>query len=621
MKKLLLFIPTLAISFVCVGIIIRQETSAQILEKTHRRTFTLQDEFVHVEESKETNITTLGYQIPFGSYEAFTIFYPIEDDPEAQEKQQLTLNSIKVTDINGNSLAFETQETDSRNIIVKVLFPQAVTYGFSQKINISYDSYGLLVKGGEVRDMYIPGFPENYQLTDADSTEQIFTTAIIPAQYGQINFVLPETPINVNSDGARVLDINFDQLVGNTTWVQIGSVQYFEFEFSQVLPQSSKFPFILNAVTMPIPRDVQSGPVTQEVFFTEITPNPFNLETDIDGNLIATFKVPANKENTITVKGYGILTFNSNFNLTNSGSIDDIPAELINNYTSEARFWEVNDPEIQRVAAELKGSSTDIFEITNKTYNFVINQIDYSFVKKSGLNERKGALETLQGGAAVCMEYSDLFIALMRAQGVPARAAFGYGYSSLDYEAQGEKRVNHQWAEVYLPAQDTWINVDTTWGDFGSTLLGGDLSHFYSHIASVDPETPSSTQISYLGVINNLPDKATRIEVAPKEIVPEDVSSHGKTQAEILGEYSIGGKSERMESLKLSVNYINSDFDSLIENLTGIQSEQFKTTIKVTLLLSPVILFVLIYILKRVIIKKNTGVTVVSITHEKKGTN
>src|SRR5688572_29175372 len=79
-------------------ILFKEQTSAQILEKTHRRTFTLQDEFVHVEESKETAITTFGYQVPFGSYEAFTIFYPIEDDPAVQDKIQKTLGSIKVTD-------------------------------------------------------------------------------------------------------------------------------------------------------------------------------------------------------------------------------------------------------------------------------------------------------------------------------------------------------------------------------------------------------------------------------------------------------------------------------------------------------------------------------------------
>ncbi|MDQ6986169.1 MAG: transglutaminase-like domain-containing protein, partial [Candidatus Dojkabacteria bacterium] len=202
-----------------------------------------------------------------------------------------------------------------------------------------------------------------------------------------------------------------------------------------------------------------------------------------------------------------------NFNINEATTILDIPTSLINKYTEPAEYWEVNDPQIMSTALDLKGTKTNTGEIVNQTYNFVVDRIDYSFVKKYGINERQGAKATLNGGAAVCMEYADLFITLMRAQGIPARAAYGYGYSSLDFESRSENRINHQWAEVYLPGLDTWINVDTTWGDFGTTLVGGDLNHFYSHVSSIDPNTPSLLQTSYFGNIGDIPEREMDIKL------------------------------------------------------------------------------------------------------------
>src|SRR5262249_16924543 len=129
-------------------------------------------------------------------------------------------------------------------------------------------------------------------------------------------------------------------------------------------------------------------------------------------------------------------------------------------------------------------------------YQYVVDKIDYSEVKRFGLNTRQGALKTLEGGAAVCMEYSDLFIALMRAEGVPARAAFGYGYDS---RATSGVDTAHQLAEAYIPKLGQWVGVDTTWGENGPAIIGGDLNHLYRHVAVVDPNTPAQVSVQFFG--------------------------------------------------------------------------------------------------------------------------
>jgi hypothetical protein len=125
-----------------------------------------------------------------------------------------------------------------------------------------------------------------------------------------------------------------------------------------------------------------------------------------------------------------------------------------------------------------------------------VNSIDYAKVDRFGLTKRQGAVATLRGGAAVCMEYSDLFIALMRAQGIPARAAYGYGYDTRESEIN---QIGHQWAEVYIPGVDEWVAVDVTWGESGQTLIGGDLNHLYTHIASSNPDQPPQVKARFYG--------------------------------------------------------------------------------------------------------------------------
>ena len=98
--------------------------------------------------------------------------------------------------------------------------------------------------------------------------------------------------------------------------------------------------------------------------------------------------------------------------------------------------------------------------------------------------ERLGALKSLQTPeAAICMEFTDLFIATARANGIPAREINGFAYTE-NPEIQPLSLVNdvlHAWPEYYDSQKGAWIPVDPTWGsttggvDYFSKL---DLRHF-----------------------------------------------------------------------------------------------------------------------------------------------
>jgi hypothetical protein len=74
----------------------------------------------------------------------------------------------------------------------------------------------------------------------------------------------------------------------------------------------------------------------------------------------------------------------------------------------------------------------------------------------NGQVDTQSALDTLQRKQGTCSEYANLFIALMRCQGIPARFVHGFVHGGM----------YHAWAEFYLEGAG-WIPVETQMGQVG----------------------------------------------------------------------------------------------------------------------------------------------------------
>lgn len=594
-KYLLTFIAVLAFFT-----LFSTKVDAAVIEKEYNRVYEAEDSSVKVSESKKITITQPALYIPAGSEESFIIFNPIEGDPNASEKVQKTLNSITVTDNLGRSLNYSSETTSGQNLLIKVRFPANVVFGSPYTLNLSYISYGLLIKSGAIRDMYIPAFSKDYIFENSNSKETVTTKAKIPQNFGEINFTAPEVGIAV--DGSFwVAEFSQDKLIGETGWIQIGKTQYYSFNLKQSYQASTSIPLPFNTYRIVIPRNIKSGSIDQKVFFTNISPEPSAVYKDLDGNLIAEFRVPANKSGDIIVEGYSTLDHLDDLDSSLSGNIADINTKDFQTDLASAKYWESSTIEIAQAAREIKGTETNVYKLVQKTYQYVVDKIDYSDVKKFGINERQGALKTLRGGAAVCMEYSDLFIALMRAMGIPARGAFGHGYSATDYTSTIDNTINHQWAEVYVPGMNSWIPVDTTWGENGPELIGGDLNHFYSHVASIDPDTPSTTEVSFYGFMN-VSARADIIEPVEKSYL--DTFTSSQTEEDLLNKYpKKSSPFDFVTNITDSIGLLTSTIDTKIDNtLTNyIDNAGLKSIVKLLIELSPVILLFVIFL---VLIKK-----------------
>src|SRR5690606_27458932 len=121
-------------------------------------------------------------------------------------------------------------------------------------------------------------------------------------------------------------------------------------------------------------------------------------------------------------------------------------------------FWPVNDPKIREIAQNLHSPK--------EVYDYVVNTFTYNYDRVGTTNQRLGALEALNApDNALCQEFTDTFITLARAAGIPAREINGYAYTQNTTlrPLSLVPETLHAWPEYYDYESKQWIPVDPTW--------------------------------------------------------------------------------------------------------------------------------------------------------------
>jgi transglutaminase-like putative cysteine protease len=167
----------------------------------------------------------------------------------------------------------------------------------------------------------------------------------------------------------------------------------------------------------------------------DLTANyPFQLNTDHYGNQVLHFtfeKLAPYASRIITIKA----------NLMVSPSANPIAAEPEAADLQPEKYIESDHPAIRRVAAKLQES--DAIKTINAVFRWVASHVRYS-----GYAARdRGALYALEQKKGDCTEYMDLFVALCRANGLPARRIGGY---ISPRNAVLKARDYHNWGEFYV---------------------------------------------------------------------------------------------------------------------------------------------------------------------------
>jgi transglutaminase-like putative cysteine protease len=143
----------------------------------------------------------------------------------------------------------------------------------------------------------------------------------------------------------------------------------------------------------------------------------------------------------------------------------DTESALYKEYTASAGNILVT-PEIEDAAREAVGDETNPYLAAKRIYDYVVDDITYSFMPHSALWPR-GKAESVyvhENRFGDCGAQSMYFSSLCRAVGIPARTTGGWQLFSGNF-------AGHFWAEFYVPGYG-WVPVDPTAADLADYVPG-----------------------------------------------------------------------------------------------------------------------------------------------------
>jgi hypothetical protein len=326
-------------------------------------------------------------------------------------------------------------------------------------------------------EMNYPGLSEKYQPKVNHSEEgysEVTTygvSVVVPAQYGEVSSIFPKPSSDYsNKEKSRVLLFGTKELLGNAVHVVVGNERFIKFTLKgNTYSTNNETPefiqdLLKNYIEVALPTQREGTETAgQEVFFTKIEPFPVSLRTDIDGNVIAKIPIAATSSGQIIIEGYAKLSNIPIQEALSARTVESIPQEIQSAYTKgEGQYWQTASQEILAVAQKELVDGGQMLSQVRKTMAFVSRNLAYADIQNAASLVRLGAKEALAQKVGVCMEYSDLLLTLLRAQGIPTRTVFGDGVGArVDRTLEG---IGHQWISVWFP-EEGWIPIDPTWSD------------------------------------------------------------------------------------------------------------------------------------------------------------
>lgn len=117
-------------------------------------------------------------------------------------------------------------------------------------------------------------------------------------------------------------------------------------------------------------------------------------------------------------------------------------------YLKPSREIRSDDKTVIEKAREIAGDDRDAWSVARKLGDWTFKNLKWKRVDSAD------AVDTLATKEADCLEFSQLFVAMARSLGLPARIVSGMAYGDGSFGG-------HAWVEVYA---GRWIELDPTWG-------------------------------------------------------------------------------------------------------------------------------------------------------------
>lgn len=372
------------------------------------------------------------------------------------------VENIQALDPDGKIIPTVTKNGDENNIEI-TFNKKAVGLGLQLPFTISFDTKDIAQKSGKIWDINIPGLTKQIEYNSFN------VKVIVPKFLGSPSYIKP----NIGEFNGTYLNFTKKELGESGISISFGNEEIYNFDLLYHLKNPNLFP---------IKTEIALPPSTnyQDVQIQDIDPKPLNVSEDRDGNWLAQYVLTPSKKINIRVKGKVKILLRP--------KKQEMSEEKLKEYLKEQPFWQTNNKEIKDLALKLKTPYA--------IYQYVVNNLSYDFQRVQTNQPRAGAFGVLKNPtSAVCLEFTDLFIAIARAAGIPAREVNGFAYTQNEKERPLSlvKDVLHAWPQYYDSDLKTWVMIDPTWSnttggvDYFYTL---DFDHFAFVIKGVNSSYP-----------------------------------------------------------------------------------------------------------------------------------
>lgn len=333
----------------------------------------------------------------------------------------------------GGTITPTITQKDGKTEILLTFNKQIVGIGKQLTFTLRYENADIAQKNGSIWEVNIPGISDDPDLGAYNVNLQVSPT------FGQNAYLSP-----LPADGKHW---NRAQMTRGGISAAYGEGQYAKLTLRYYLE---------NPHVTPVTQEIALPPDTsfQRVSIDSISPKPQEITKDADGNWLAHYALSPGQKLSIQA-GVSVTLM-----LSPRSDYQKPAGQDLSEYLKPLPFWESTDDSIKELASSYK--------TPKEIYNFVVSALTYDYERVKETPARKGALEALKTPKnAICMEFTDLFIAIARAAGIPAREAVGYAHTTNPKlrPLSLVSDVLHAWPEYYDTAQDVWIPVDPTWGN------------------------------------------------------------------------------------------------------------------------------------------------------------
>lgn len=369
-------------------------------------------------------------------------------------KMQIGFDDIKnvmVQDSGGPIQPIMTKNQEG--YAIEITFNQkAVGMGAKQSFVLTFDTSKLARHYGKIWEIDIPG------IANPNDFSQFVVELKVPPNFGPAAYIKPKQANN------NTLIFTKESLGKSGISIAFGEKQIYSYRLVYHLKNPNLYP---------IDTEIALPPSTnyQQVSLTNIVPRPDNIVLDSDGNWIAKYHLASTQQIEVVAEGKAEVSLKP--------SQVPLSADEKKLYTRRDVYWETDDQKIRELAGQLRTPEA--------IYTYVVNTLKYDFKRVTEESSRLGATKALQQpDSAVCREYTDLFIALARAAGIPAREIDGFAYTenARQRPLSQQKDILHVWPEYYDEQKQTWVMVDPTWGSTTGGVDYFDVNDF-AHLTFV----------------------------------------------------------------------------------------------------------------------------------------